>query len=331
MKIQSLPNQQTQKVLPTIPVAIKKSKSFSPEFINEIVILSHINHRNVVKLIGCCLRTQLPLLVYEFVPNGTLFQHLQSPEKHLPWERRGQIAIETAEGIAYMHREASQPMFHRDIKSSNILLDDTLTPKVADFGISRLRPPDEMHLSTIFTCGTPGYVDPEFVRSNQFTEKSDVYSFGVVLVELLTGLQPVLSREGEVYTLSSHLISTIDSGSLAEILDHRVVNMENQEQMEKMAKLAKACLHEEGRARPSMREVVDELIWIRVATKQATLLNRDVTLPVQKVGSTQETLEHCSGHILGETTSRDYHTSLPHIAIEDPSTSLIQMSNMHGR
>ncbi|GLJ24138.1 hypothetical protein SUGI_0460460 [Cryptomeria japonica] len=93
-----------------MPVVIKKPKAFSPEFINEIVILSHINHRNEVKLIGCCLRTQLSLLVYEFVPNGTLFKLLQPLEQHLPWERRRQIAIEAADGIAYIHREASQPI-----------------------------------------------------------------------------------------------------------------------------------------------------------------------------------------------------------------------------
>ncbi|GLJ53319.1 hypothetical protein SUGI_1136930 [Cryptomeria japonica] len=233
-------------------VAIKKPKTFSPEFTNEIVILSHTNHRNVVKLIGCCLRTELPLLVYEFVPNGTLFQHLQSPEKNFPWERRRQIAIETAEGIAYMHRGSSQPIFHRDIKSSNILLDDTFTPKVADFGISRLRPSDETHLSTMFPSGTPGYVDPEFVRSNQYTDKSDVYSFGVVLIKLLTGLRPVLSVQGSVCALYDHFLSTINDNFLSEILDTNAVKEENRGQMEKMAMLAKACLQVKANERSSM-------------------------------------------------------------------------------
>ncbi|XP_057862760.2 wall-associated receptor kinase-like 1 [Cryptomeria japonica] len=252
-------------------VAIKKPKTFSPEFTNEIVILSHTNHRNVVKLIGCCLRTELPLLVYEFVPNGTLFQRLQSPEKNFPWERRRQIAIETAEGIAYMHRGSSQPIFHRDIKSSNILLDDTFTPKVADFGISRLRPSDETHLSTMFPSGTPGYVDPEFVRSNQYTDKSDVYSFGVVLIELLTGLRPVLSVQGSMCALYDHFLSTINDKCLSEILDTNAVKEENRGQMEKMAMLAKACLQVKAKERPSMREVVEELAWIRASTKQSGL------------------------------------------------------------
>ncbi|GLJ24114.1 hypothetical protein SUGI_0459940 [Cryptomeria japonica] len=138
-----------------MPVAIKKPKSVSDEFINEIIVLSHISHRNVVKLLGCC-------------------------EK---------IAIETSEAIAYVHLQAAQPIFHPDIKSSNILLENTFTPKVADFGLSRLRSSDDRHLSTMFASGTPGYVDPEFTRSNQFTDKRDVFSFGVVLVELLTALK----------------------------------------------------------------------------------------------------------------------------------------------
>ncbi|GLJ24130.1 hypothetical protein SUGI_0460310 [Cryptomeria japonica] len=159
------------------PVAIIKPKSISDEFINEIIILSHINHRN-------------------------------SGERRMSWQTRWQIAIETAEAISYMHRQASQPIFHRDIKSSNILLDDTFTPKVADFGLSRLRPSEEMHLSTM-AVGTRGYVDPEFVRSNQFTDKGDVYSFGVVLVELLTGLTPLLSIQGSMCALYDHFLSAL--------------------------------------------------------------------------------------------------------------------------
>ncbi|XP_057862765.2 wall-associated receptor kinase 2-like [Cryptomeria japonica] len=305
-------------------VAIKKPKALSPEFINEIVILSHINHRNVVKLIGCCLRTQLPLLVYEFVPNGTLFQHLQSSDKNFTWERRQQIAIETAEGVAYVHREASQPIFHRDIKSSNILLDDTFTPKVADFGISLLRPYDETHFSIMIPSGTPGYIDPEFVRSNQYTDKSDVYSFGVVLVELLTGLRPVLSVQGSMCPLYDHFLSTINGNRLREILDANVVKEENLEQMEKMARLAKACLQVNPKERPSMREVVEELAWIRAATKQTRPFG-DVTL-VEHSGDPKN--ERLNYNTLAATCP-----PVTVIALEDTSTPLIriEMSDMFER
>ncbi|GLJ24320.1 hypothetical protein SUGI_0464010 [Cryptomeria japonica] len=181
-----------------------------------------------------------------------------------------------------MHHEASQPIFYRDIKSSNILLDHTFTPKVADFGISRLQPSNEMHLCTKSPSGTLGYEDPQFKASCQFTNKSDVYSFGVVLVELLTGKPavmspPELSRDGDMYFLYDHFLSAFNDNRLIQIVDPRVVSDRTLVQMKNMAQLAKACLEMEGMARPSMREVVGELAWIRGGTRQPGIYG-DVTL-----------------------------------------------------
>ncbi|KAI3885787.1 hypothetical protein MKX03_008141 [Papaver bracteatum] len=153
-------------------VAIKKTKivdmNQNEQFVNEIAVLSQINHKNVVQLLGCCLESEVPLLVYEYIANGTLHQHFHEHRE------------------AYLHSEASIPIIHRDIKSGNVLLDDDYKAKVAYFGGSRLNHTDEAQLSTVVQ-GTFGYLDPEYMQSSQLTDKSDVYSFGVLLVEFLTG------------------------------------------------------------------------------------------------------------------------------------------------
>ncbi|KAG6783237.1 hypothetical protein POTOM_012682 [Populus tomentosa] len=248
-------------------VAVKKSTIVDEEkleeFINEVVILSQISHRNVVRLLGCCLETDVPLLVYEFIPNGTLFQYLhdQNEDFTLSWELRLRIASEAAGAISYLHSTASIPIYHRDIKSTNILLDEKYRAKVSDFGTSRSVSIDQTHLTTKVQ-GTFGYLDPEYFQTSQLTEKSDVYSFGVVLVELLSGKKTIfLSHSLETMSLAKHFIDFMEDGRLFDIIDSQVKGDCIEEEAIVIANLAKRCLHLNGKNRPTMREVAMESIF----------------------------------------------------------------------
>ena len=256
-------------------VAIKKPKTVDEnqieQFINEVVVLSQINHRNVVKLLGCCLETRVPLLVYEYVSNGALFNHIHKESIAstilLSWKTRLSIAVEIADALSYLHSAASIPIIHRDVKSTNILLDDDFIAKVSDFGTSRLVPQDQKQLVTIVQ-GTLGYLDPEYMQTNQLTEKSDVYSFGVVLVELLTGQKALsFARPEEQRSLAMYFLFSLKENQLFEILENGMVEQSNMEQVKEFAKLAAKCLEVKGDERPTMKEVAIELDGLRKMEK----------------------------------------------------------------
>ncbi|KAL0330357.1 UNVERIFIED_CONTAM: Wall-associated receptor kinase-like 8 [Sesamum radiatum] len=250
-------------------VAVKKSKQVDEnrleEFINEVVILSQINHRNVVKLLGCCLETEVPLLVYEFISNGTLYDLIHDDNTGFPfsWDLRLRIATEIANALAYLHYATSVPIYHRDMKSNNILLDEKYRAKLSDFGISRSVSIDQTHLTTKVQ-GTFGYLDPEYFQTSKFTEKSDVYSFGVVLVELLTGQKPIsTSVTDEEKSLVTRFVLTMEENRLHTILDSQITEQGSKEEHLAVANLARRCLKLNGKKRPTIREVAMELESIR--------------------------------------------------------------------
>nr|CAB3457295.1 unnamed protein product [Digitaria exilis] len=234
-------------------VAIKRSKDTAQQqikdFINEIAILSQINHRNVVRLLGCCLEAQVPMLIYEFVSNGTLSQHLFTEGiQFLPWTKRLHIAAGVANALAYLHTSASTSVIHRDIKSDNILLDEHLVAKVADFGASRGIPTDQSGVITRVQ-GTRGYLDPEYFYSHRLTKSSDVYSFGAVLLELLTSQRPY-NLISDV-ALVSHFPTVFSEGRLEDILDPRVL-LEDAESATAVARMVVSCLSTRVEDRPTM-------------------------------------------------------------------------------
>ncbi|CAL5063665.1 unnamed protein product [Urochloa decumbens] len=251
-----------------IEIAVKRCMTIDEqqkkEFGKEMLILSQINHKNIVKLLGCCLEVEVPMLVYEFIPNGTLSELIhRNHNGHISLDTRLRIAYESAEALAYLHSCASPPILHGDVKSTNILLDGDYTTKVSDFGASILAPNDKSQFVTVVQ-GTCGYLDPEYMQTYELTDKSDVYSFGVVLLELLTR-KKAFNLEGPEHerSLSMRFLYAMKENGLEDILDDQIKNIENIEYLEEIADLARQCLEMSGMNRPSMKEVADKLGRLR--------------------------------------------------------------------
>ncbi|XWS50755.1 hypothetical protein CRYUN_Cryun12cG0114800 [Craigia yunnanensis] len=237
------------------------------QFMNEVEILTHMRHQNLVSLYGCTSRhSRELLLVYEYVPNGTVADHLHGERAKpgaLSWPIRLEIAIETANVLRYLH--ASETI-HRDVKTNNILLDNNFSVKVADFGLSRLFPTDVTHVSTA-PQGTPGYVDPEYHQCYRLTDKSDVFSFGVVLVELISSKPAVdITRHRHEINLSNMAINKIQNRALHELVDPSL-GFESDYKVRKMitevAEVAFQCLQNEKDMRPTMAQVLEALMGIQ--------------------------------------------------------------------
>ncbi|XP_022732394.1 calmodulin-binding receptor-like cytoplasmic kinase 3 isoform X2 [Durio zibethinus] len=252
-------------------VAIKRAKkehfdNLRTEFSSEVELLAKIDHRNLVKLLGYVDKGNERLIITEYVPNGTLRDHLDGQRgKILDFNQRLEIAIDVAHGLTYLHLYAEKQIIHRDVKSSNILLTESMRAKVADFGFARVGPmdSDETHISTKVK-GTVGYLDPEYMKTYQLTTKSDVYSFGILLIEILTGRRPVeLKRPVEERVTIRWAFQKYNEGHIVELVDHMMEEVVDAEILVKIFALAFQCAAPIRKDRPEMKSVGEQLWAIR--------------------------------------------------------------------
>ncbi|KAF7154241.1 hypothetical protein RHSIM_Rhsim01G0060300 [Rhododendron simsii] len=237
------------------------------EFSSEVQLLSKIDHRNLVKLLGYLDKGNERLIITEYVPNGTLREHLDGMRgKILDFNQRLEISIDVAHALTYLHLYSEKQIIHRDVKSSNILLTESMRAKVADFGFARLGSvdSDKTHISTKVK-GTVGYLDPEYMRTYQLTPKSDVYSFGVVLLEILTGRRPVeLKKPADERVTLRWAFKKYDEGNVREIVDPLMQEVVDEDILMKMFELAFQCAAPTRSDRPDMKAVGEQLWAVRM-------------------------------------------------------------------
>ncbi|GBG76230.1 hypothetical protein CBR_g21978 [Chara braunii] len=245
-------------------VAVKKLSSRSrqglPELIKEIEVLPRLHHKHLVRLIGYCNEESCQALVYEYINNGNLRDHLHGKrsEVPLPWIRRLSIALDIAHAIDYLHVHVSPSVIHRDIKAANILLDDRFHAKLSDFGLSKLLAEDDefTHITTDVR-GTAGYLDPEYYQTRRLTDKSDIHSFGVVILELISGRRSVEFTGKSHFNLVKWAKSELAKGNIRQVLDSRIPDGSyNVNALWRLADIAIRCCATTSADRPSIGQVV---------------------------------------------------------------------------
>ncbi|XP_031483259.1 senescence-induced receptor-like serine/threonine-protein kinase [Nymphaea colorata] len=244
-----------------VKILSSKSKQGSKEFQTEVILLSRVHHKNLVSLIGYCDEAENMILIYEYISRGNLQDILSGRSQlNLDWNQRLKVAFGAAQGLDYLHSGCNPAIIHRDVKSANILLNEKLEAKIADFGMSKTGFPDGItHISTK-VVGTPGYLDPEYYLTNRLTEKSDVYSFGIVLLELISGLQPIIVEpSGERVHIVNWVRPKLLRGDLASVADPRFCGAYDVGSMWKVAETALECTALKDAERPAMSMVVSYL------------------------------------------------------------------------
>lgn len=295
-------------------VAIKRAQRESMqggvEFKNEIELLSRVHHKNLVSLVGFCFDKGEQILIYEYVPNGSLKDSLTGKSGIiLDWAKRLKAALGTAKGLAYLHEHANPPIIHRDVKSTNVLLDDRLTAKVGDFGLSKLMGDGEKDHVTTQVKGTMGYLDPEYYMSQQLTEKSDVYSFGILMLELLTAKKPIERGKYVVKEVLTLMDKSKELYNLGALLDKNIGVGMRLYGFESYVELAMRCVADAGSDRPRMSEVVKEIESIM---KEAGLNPKGDSISQ----SYEESHKRSPSHPYKEELSFDHSASFPSSKID---------------
>ncbi|KAH8951257.1 hypothetical protein BDL97_09G017800 [Sphagnum fallax] len=302
-----------------VEVAIKqlfmKTQKNIDEFLNEVITISGVKHRNLVKLKGCCLRDNKKLLVYEYLENGDLTNLLfggQNSKEVLFWPTRFNICLGIARGLHYLH-DISQPrIIHRDIKASNILLDKMLQPKIADFGLAFLFPDDKTHITTMHVAGTKGYLAPEYATLGQLTVKVDVYSFGVLLLEIISGRKNIddsLALEDKYLVEKAWRLHR--EGNSIDIVDQNLHLLNDETiQAQQLLNITLLCLLNDGEMRPSMARVVAMLqgeVDSRIVENDLALGRSNMKSPPSSLFSLQSELELSNISQGSETSSLVLH------------------------
>ncbi|KAH0871372.1 hypothetical protein HID58_078394 [Brassica napus] len=267
------------------------SSQVSKEFQVEAELLLTVHHRNLASFVGYCDDGRGMALIYEYMANGNLQDYLSSENaEDLSWEKRLHIAIDSAQGLEYLHHGCRPPIVHRDVKTANILLNDNLEAKIADFGLSKVFPEDDLSHVVTAVMGTPGYVDPEYYNTFKLNEKSDVYSFGIVLLEIITGRRSIMKTDdGDKMNVVHYVEPFLEIGDIDGVVDARLHGDFSSNSAWKFVEIAMTCVKDRGVHRPTMNQIVSDLkqcLAAELAREPQSLLEKEEknrkTIPVRK-------------------------------------------------